>query len=104
MYIKCCIIWAKFFSIISVKNKKSELIGVITDGDLRRNINSHIFESKAKMIMSQKPKLVNQNVLVIDALNIMNKNKITCLFVIDKEKNKSPVGLIHIHDCIRYVN
>jgi len=63
-----------------------------------------LFESKAKMIMSQKPKLVNQNVFVIDALNIMNKNKITCLFVVDKEKNKSPVGIIHIHDCIRYVN
>ena len=56
------------------------------------------------MIMTQRPKLVNQNIFVIDALNIMNKNKITCLFVVDKEKNKSPMGIVHIHDCIRYVN
>jgi arabinose-5-phosphate isomerase len=94
----------KSFGHVGVKNKKSELIGVITDGDLRRNINNHLIESKAKMIMTQRPKLVDQNILVIDALNIMNKNKITCLFVVDKEKNKSPIGIVHIHDCIRYVN
>ena len=94
----------KSFGHVGVKNKKSELIGIITDGDLRRNINNHLIESKAKMIMTQRPKLVNQNILVIDALNIMNKNKITCLFVVDKEKNKSPIGIVHIHDCIRYVN
>ena len=94
----------KSFGHVGVKNKKSELIGVITDGDLRRNINNHLIESKAKMIMTQRPKLVNQNILVNDALNIMNKNKITCLFVVDKEKDKSPMGIVHIHDCIRYVN
>ena len=94
----------KSFGHVGVKNKKGELIGVITDGDLRRNINNHLIDSKAKMIMTQRPKLVNQNILVIDALNIMNKNKITCLFVVDKEKNKSPIGIVHIHDCIRYVN
>ena len=71
---------------------------------MRRNINNHLIESKAKMIMTQSPKLVNQNILVVDALNIMNKNKITSLFVIAKEKNKSPIGIVHIHDCIRYVN
>jgi len=94
----------KSFGHVGVKNNKSELIGVITDGDLRRNINKNLIESKAKMIMTQRPKLINQNILVIDALNIMNKNKITSLFVIDKEKNKSPIGILHIHDCIRYVN
>ena len=94
----------KSFGHVGVKNKKNQLIGVITDGDLRRNIDQHFFEQKAKMIMTSKPKLISRDYLVVDALNIMNKNKITCLFVVDKEKKKSPIGIIHIHDCLRYVN
>ena len=94
----------KSFGHVGVKNKKNELIGIITDGDLRRNINKYFFDLKAKMIMTSKPKLIVKDLLVIDALNTMNKNKITCLFVIDAKKKKSPVGIIHIHDCLRYVN
>ena len=94
----------KSFGHVGVKNNKNELIGIITDGDLRRNINKHILNNKAKMIMTSKPKLVEKDTLVLDALNIMNKNKITCLFVIDNKKNNCPIGIIHIHDCIRYVN
>ena len=94
----------KSFGHVGVKNNKNELIGIITDGDLRRNINKHILNNKAKMIMTSKPKLVEKDTLVLDALNIMNKNKITCLFVIDNKKNNRPIGIIHIHDCIRYVN
>lgn len=94
----------KSFGHVGVKNKKNELIGIITDGDLRRNISKHFLNIKANMIMTSKPKLVRQNILVLDALNIMNKNKITCLFVVKKEKSKSPTGVIHIHDCLRYIN
>jgi arabinose-5-phosphate isomerase len=94
----------KSFGNVGVKNKKNQLIGIITDGDLRRNIDKKLIELKAKKIMTFKPILINKNSLVIDALNTMNENKITCLFVIDKEKSKSPIGIIHIHDCIRYVN
>ena len=54
--------------------------------------------------MSSKPKLISKDSLVLDALSIMNNNKITCLFVVDKEKDKSPMGIVHIHDCIRHVN
>ncbi len=94
----------KSFGHIGVKGKKNELIGVITDGDLRRNINKKIFESKAKDIMTSKPKLVQKDILVADALNIMNRNKITCLFVVNKVKSRIPIGIIHIHDCLRYVD
>ncbi len=94
----------KSFGHVGVKNKKNELIVIITDGDLRRNISKHFLNIKANMIMTSKPKLVRQNILVLDALNIMNKNKITCLFVVKKEKSKSPTGVIHIHDCLRYIN
>ena len=94
----------KSFGHVGVKNRKNEIVGIITDGDLRRNINKNFFDRKAGMIMTPKPKLVDENILVIEALNIMNKNKITCLFVVDKKKNTLPKGIIHIHDCLRYVN
>ena len=54
--------------------------------------------------MTPKPKLIKKDILVLEALNIMNKNKITCLFIVNDEKNKTPIGIIHIHDCLRYVN
>ena len=91
----------KAFGHVGVKNKKNELIGIITDGDLRRSINKKIFEKKAKIIMTGKPKLIMKDLLVLDALNLMNKNKITCLFVIDNNKSKLPIGIIHIHDLLR---
>ena len=94
----------KSFGHVGVKNKRNALVGVITDGDLRRNMNKNFFQLKAKMIMTSKPKFVRKNFFVLDALNIMNKNKITCLFVVNKDADKVPVGIIHIHDCIRYVN
>ncbi len=94
----------KSFGHVGVKNKKNQLIGIITDGDLRRKINKNFFEYNAKMLMTLKPILIEKDCLVIDSLNIMNKNKITCLFVVEKQKNKVPIGIIHIHDCLRYVN
>ncbi len=94
----------KSFGHVGVINNKNQLIGIITDGDLRRNINKYFFEHNAKKIMTSKPKLITKDSLVLDALGIMNNNKITCLFVVDKKKEKSPIGLVHIHDCLRYAN
>ncbi len=94
----------KSFGHVGVKNKKNQLIGIITDGDLRRNIDENFLKLKAKMIMTPRPKLIKKDSLVIDALNIMNKNKITCLFIVNNNNSKSPLGIIHIHDCLRYVN
>ena len=94
----------KSFGHVGVINNKNQLIGIITYGDLRRNINKYFFEHNAKKIMTSKPKLITKDSLVLDALGIMNNNKITCLFVVDKKKEKSPIGLVHIHDCLRYAN
>ena len=94
----------KSFGHVGVKDKNNKIVGIITDGDLRRNINKNFLDLKAKLIMTPKPKLISDDELVINALNIMNNNKITCLFVINKRKKKSPIGIIHIHDCIRYAN
>ena len=87
---------------VGVKNKKHQLIGIITDGDLRRHIDDNFFRLRAKDIMTLKPKFIHKNELIINALKIMNKNKITCLFVVKSGKEKTPIGIIHIHDCITH--
>ena len=94
----------KSFGVVGVRNSKGALIGIITDGDLRRNINKNFLGFSAKEVMTPKPKLIDKNELMLSALKIMNKNKITCLFVVEKKSKTKPVGIIHIHDCLRFVN
>ena len=94
----------KSFGHVGVQNAKKELKGLVSDGDIRRIINKDFFDMKAKQIMTSRPKLIDGDETVINALNTMNKNKITCLFVVKNLKSKVPVGIIHIHDCIRYAN
>ena len=79
------------------------LLGVITDGDIRRfittnKLKSNIFEITAKDIMSNQPLTTNINVLAADAIHIMNKNRITAMPVVDK--NNVLKGLLHIHDLV----
>ncbi len=91
----------KSFGCVGVVDNKNKIIGIITDGDLRRNMNSKLFEKKANEIMTKKPLLVNSEMLIGEAINLMNKNKITSLFISDK---KEPIGIIHIHDLLRLVD
>ena len=89
---------------VAVKTKSNRLIGIITDGDLRRHIKKGLLDLNVKKIMSSKPILISKEELVTNTLQKMNANKITCLFVVNNIKEKKPIGIIHIHDCIRYVN
>ena len=89
---------------VAVKNKDNKLIGIITDGDLRRHIKKSLLNLNVKEIMSSKPMLIFKDELVTSSLKKMNDNKITCLFVVNNLREKKPIGIIHIHDCIRYVN
>ena len=88
----------KSFGCIGVINDNKKLIGIITDGDLRRNMNNNLFNLKAVNLMTKKPTTGNKEMLVGEALNIMNNKKITSLFICEKKK---PVGIIHIHDLLR---
>ena len=88
----------KSFGCVGVTNKKNCLIGIITDGDLRRNMNNAIVNKKTKMIMTANPKFISSDTLVGEALNLMNKKKITSLFVCN---NTKPIGIVHIHDLLR---
>ena len=88
----------KSFGCIGVVNNKRQIVGIITDGDLRRKMNSKFFEKKASQIMTKNPTLADKNMLVGEAINLMNTKKITSLFICDK---KIPLGIVHIHDLLR---
>ena len=88
----------KSFGCVGVVNNNKKLIGIITDGDLRRNMNDYLFNLKALNLMTKNPSTGNKDMLVGEALNLMNNKKITSLFICEKNK---PVGIIHIHDLLR---
>ena len=88
----------KGFGCTSVLNKKDELIGIVTDGDLRRHIDMDFKNVKAKDIMSKNPFAVEKDIFASQALFIMNENNITQIFVVKEEK---PIGIIHMHDLVR---
>ena len=86
---------AKRLGIVGVTDGDGRLVGVITDGDLRRNIERGI-DHRAADFMTRSPKTIAADALVDDALTLFEENKITALFVTDGDK---PVGVLHIHDC-----
>ncbi|MDC0037153.1 KpsF/GutQ family sugar-phosphate isomerase [Alphaproteobacteria bacterium] len=89
----------KSFGCIGVINKKGNLIGIITDGDLRRNMDNKIINKTALDIMTKKPSTVDSSTLVGEAINFMNTKKITSIFICKKNK---PIGIVHIHDLLRF--
>ena len=90
------------FGCVGLTDKKGALVGIITDGDLRRNWDRDLRNSKASDVMTRSPKVARSNQLAAEAIAFMNEKKITQLFVLDpKDKGKKPVGILHIHDCLR---
>jgi arabinose-5-phosphate isomerase len=82
---------------------KGKLVGVISDGDLRRAMEKYpdIFKKKAKDIMTKNPKIISPDALAVDALSRMEKMKITSLLVCDDPEGKHLVGIIHLHDLLK---
>jgi arabinose-5-phosphate isomerase len=85
----------KRLGIVGVTGENGQLVGVITDGDLRRNIERGL-DHAASEFMTRHPKTIASDALVDDALTLFDENKITALFVVD---GGNPVGVLHIHDC-----
>jgi arabinose-5-phosphate isomerase len=90
----------KGFGCVGITNEKKNLIGIITDGDLRRSMAKGILEKNAEEIMMSKPITILKNKYLKDALEIFNKEKITVLFVLESASSKKPIGIIHLHDCL----
>lgn len=89
---------SKRFGCAGVVGRDNKLSGIITDGDLRRHMHQNLLESAAKDVMKANPLTIRPQALAVEALAIMNQHSITSLFVTEAD---SPVGIIHIHDCLR---
>jgi arabinose-5-phosphate isomerase len=86
---------AKRLGVVGVVDDSGDLVGIITDGDLRRNIERGLDHSAADF-MTRNPKTIAADSLVDEALTLFDEYRITQLFVVDGGK---PVGVLHIHDC-----
>jgi arabinose-5-phosphate isomerase len=76
-----------------------KLVGILTDGDLRRHMSSDLLSLKVRDVMTKAPKTIDPDALTSEALEMLNAASITCIFVIDD--TGAPVGLIHVHDLLR---
>lgn len=94
------VITQKKFGCTAVIDSKQKLIGIFTDGELRRNIVvPGLLEQKISSIMKLNPVTISPNSLVVEALELMNRKLITSLLVVDD--NQHLKGLIHMHDCLK---
>jgi len=88
----------KSFGCLGVVNGEGKLVGIVTDGDLRRHMGEHLLRAKTGDIMTRKPKTVTPDTLASAALELINTARITALFVVEDER---PVGIVHVHDLLR---
>jgi arabinose-5-phosphate isomerase len=98
---------SKRFGCAGVVDAHGCLLGVITDGDLRRHMQGDLLSCSADEVMTTHPRLIRAGALGAEALRLMNQHNIpvTCLFVVGDEEASAPhprpVGIVHIHDCLR---
>ena len=90
----------KMLGCVGIVDNDGHLSGIITDGDLRRWMSPSIITEKVSKVMTKNPKVIGPDALIVDAVNMMNNTGrgITNLFVVQEGK---PVGVIHIHDCLK---
>ena len=90
---------AKSFGCVGVTDASGRLIGIVTDGDLRRHMGDDLLRTSVDRVMSRQPKTIRAQALAAEALGRMNQESITSLFAVDAERH--PLGILHIHDCLR---
>jgi len=88
---------ARGFGVVGVARDDGALAGIITDGDLRRHMQG-LLERRAEEVMTATPLTIAPDALAEEAVALMNERKVTCLFVTEGDL---PVGILHIHDCLR---
>ena len=89
---------AKQLGCVGVLSAEGQLVGVITDGALRRHMEGDILAMTASEVMTANPKTIGEDALAAQVLAMMNENKITAFFVVVLDQ---PLGIIHIHDVLR---
>jgi len=93
------VITQKSFGCVGVVDAEGVLSGIITDGDLRRHMESGLLGRQAGEVMTHAPLTIRPGILAAEALRVMNDKKITSLFVVDDTRRV--IGILHLHDCLR---
>ncbi len=88
----------KRFGCVCVVDDEGKLAGIVTDGDLARNLHRNLGELAVDDIMSRKPKTVQPQMLASAAIAVLNDNNISALVVVEDER---PIGVVHFHDLLR---
>jgi arabinose-5-phosphate isomerase len=89
---------AKGFGCVGIVDARGHIVGIITDGDLRRQMRPDLLTATVDEVMTKNPKTVGRDTLAGEALELLNSSKITTLIVTDANR---PVGIIHLHDLLR---
>ena len=94
-------ITSKRLGVTGVTDADGKLVGIITDGDLRRGLErrGQILDLKAKELMTRNPKTIPADTMATEAMSVMERYSITSLFVLDR--GKQPLGVVHLHDLVK---
>jgi arabinose-5-phosphate isomerase len=90
---------AKSFGCVGACDAEGRLVGIVTDGDLRRHMGDYLLGRPVGEIMNPQPKTIAAGALAAQALRLMSRSAITALFVLDEIGR--PIGFLHMHDCLR---
>jgi arabinose-5-phosphate isomerase len=86
------------FGVVGIVDEAGALVGIITDGDLRRHMTGELLQQPVEEVMSRAPKVVTSDMIASEALEIMESRKISVLFVVEEGR---PVGIVHTLDLLR---
>jgi arabinose-5-phosphate isomerase len=89
---------SKGFGCVGIQDHRGHVVGIVTDGDLRRHMRPDLMTATVDEVMTRNPKTISPDLLASEALEILNSSKITALLVTDAKK---PVGIVHLHDLLR---
>lgn len=89
---------SKGFGCVGIVDSGGQIVGIVTDGDLRRHMRPDLTTALVDEIMTRNPKTIGRDTLAGEALELLNSSKITTLIVTDANR---PVGIIHLHDLLR---
>jgi arabinose-5-phosphate isomerase len=88
----------KGFGCVGVVDGDGRLVGIVTDGDLRRHLSDRLLEARVEDVMTKNPKTTRPDALLGRVITTLNMSSITALFVVE---NGRPVGIVHVHDLLR---
>jgi len=89
---------SKGFGCVGIVDQRGQIVGIVTDGDLRRHMRADLMTASVDEVMTRNPKTISPGLLASEALEMLNSSKITALLVTEAKK---PVGIVHLHDLLR---